>query len=53
MKTLKSRFYEKIKKRSWQNYKIIQTKWKKFSSKITVLVSYSEHDNVWELGLFI
>jgi len=26
---------------------------KKLSSKITVLVSYSEHDNGWELWLLI
>ena len=26
---------------------------KNFSSKITLLVSYSVHDNIWELWLFI
>jgi len=26
---------------------------KKFSSKITALVSYSLHDNVWQLWLFV
>jgi len=33
--------------------KLFKTNWKKFSSKITVLVSCGVHDNVWELWLFI
>ena len=58
---LKRAFYEKKykkrlkmfnKNRRWQMNKIIQPKWTKFSTKITVLVSYSVHDNV-ELWLFI
>jgi len=60
-KTYKTRFYGKNKKLlktlnknwCWQINKIIQTKWKKFSTKITVLLSYSVQNNVWELWLFI
>jgi len=59
-KTLKPRFYEKVKKTLKMFNKKRCDKWtklfkpnEKVSSKITLLVSYSVHDNVSELWLLI
>ena len=44
---------KRLNKRRYLQIKELFKLNQKFSSKITVLVSYSMHDNVWELWLFI